>query len=70
MRTLLAKAAAEDLEVEQMDIETAFLNPTLSEDIYMEIPQHFDLIHPELKDKQAYLKLNKSLYRLKQAPRI
>ena len=70
LRILLAKAAAEDLEADHLDIDTAFCNPTIDEDIYVEIPQFFERIYPELKRaKDKYLKLNKTLYGLKQAPR-
>jgi reverse transcriptase-like protein len=69
LRILLAKAAADDLEIEHVDVNTAFLNPILEEEVYMEIPQFFELVFPELKNKDAYLKLNKALYGLKQAPR-
>jgi hypothetical protein len=41
LRALLAKAAAEDLEVDQLNVDTAFLNLTLKEEIYIEIPQFF-----------------------------
>lgn len=69
LRFLLAKVAAEDLEIDHIDVNTAFLNPTLKEDIYMEIPQFLDELIPELRGSQAYVKLNKALYGLKQAPR-
>ena len=66
MRVLLAKAAAEDLEVDYVDIDTAFLNPTLEEEIYIEVPRFLKEVFLELKGiKDAYLKLNKALYRLK-----
>jgi hypothetical protein len=38
LRALLAKTAAEDLEVDQLDVDTAFLNPTLKKKIYIKIP--------------------------------
>jgi hypothetical protein len=38
MHALLATAAAEDLEVEQIDIKTAYFNGPLKETIYMEPP--------------------------------
>ncbi|KAI0994521.1 hypothetical protein K3495_g13661 [Podosphaera aphanis] len=71
LRTLLAKAATEDLEVDHIDVNTAFLNPNIKQEIYMKIPYLFDLTHPETKshEHEYYLKLNKSLYGLKQAPR-
>jgi hypothetical protein len=45
LRALLAKTAAEDLEVDQLNVDTAFLNPTLKEEIYMVIPQFFKLLY-------------------------
>ena len=70
LRILLAHAAAKDLEVDQMDINTAFLIPKLEEEVYLEIPQFLE-VEPLLKTskKPAYLELLKSLYGLKQAPR-
>jgi transposase InsO family protein len=62
MRALLAKAAVEDLEVEQIDAKTAFLNGPLKETIYMEPPAGYDC-----GDKVLLLK--KALYSLKQAAR-
>jgi hypothetical protein len=34
----MAKVAAEDLDLDYVDVKTAFLNPTLQEEIYMQIP--------------------------------
>jgi transposase InsO family protein len=64
VRALLAKAAAEDLELHQLDIKTAFLHGELEETIYMEQPTGY-----EEGPAGAACKLNKSLYGLKQAPR-
>ena len=69
LRALLAVAAAEDLEIDQMDVDTAFLNPLLKEEIYMEIPEYFELLYPNIDFKGKCLRLMKSLYGLKQAPR-
>lgn len=69
LRILLALAAEHDLEIDHIDIDSAFLNPPLEEEIYMEIPEFFHELHPELKGRDAYLLLKKSLYGLKQAPR-
>ena len=58
-------AATLDLEIEQMDVKTAFLHGDLEEEIYMEQPEGF-----VVKGKENYVcKLKKSLYGLKQAPR-
>ena len=64
LRTLLAKVAAEDLELHQLDIKTAFLNGELEETIYMQQPQGYS----EGGANMVCL-LRKSLYSLKQAPR-
>ena len=65
IRTILALASHYDLELEQMDVVTAFLNGDLNEDIYMSIAQGFR--NPENSSKVC--KLQKSLYGLKQSPR-
>ncbi len=44
LRLLLAKAAVEDLEIEQMDVQTAFLNPVCKEEVYMEVLDFFHLV--------------------------
>ena len=57
-----------DLELKQLDFQTAFLNATLPDDIhiYAELPEGF-----YEKERQAgkVLKLKKALYGLKQSPR-
>src|SRR5690349_13737997 len=70
LRILLSKVAAEDLEADTIDIDTAFLNPDLMEDIYMEIPDGFYEYHLELRGKPYYIKLRKTIYGLKQSPRV
>ena len=65
IRTILALAALLGLEVDQMDVVTAFLNGDLDEIIYMEIPE--GLRNESNKDKVC--QLLKALYGLKQAPR-
>ena len=65
IRTMLALAATHDLECEQMDVTTAFLNGDLDEDIYMQIPEGLR----NAQNEGMVCKLQKSLYGLKQAPR-
>ncbi|RVW11901.1 Retrovirus-related Pol polyprotein from transposon TNT 1-94 [Vitis vinifera] len=65
IRVVLGLAASLDLEIQQMDVKTAFLHGDLDKEIYMEQPEGFIL-----KGKEDYVcKLKKSLYGLKQAPR-
>lgn len=54
----------EDLELEQLDVKTAFLHDELDEKIYMDIPEGYE---DQFKKGQVCL-LNKALYGLKQAP--
>ena len=62
---VLALVASLDLEVEQMDVKTAFLHGDLEEEIYMEQREGFVVNGNEIH----VCKLGKSLYGLKQAPR-
>ena len=65
IRIVLSLAATLDLEVEQMDVKTAFLHGDLEEEIYM---KQLDGFHVE--GKEYYVcRLRKSLYGLKQASR-
>ena len=61
IRSLLALANAYDLEIHQMDVNTAFLNGKLDYDVYMEQPEGF--VDPDRPDYVC--KLDKSLYGLK-----
>ena len=62
---MLAKAAIEDLKVNHININTAFLNPTISKEIFMAPTKLLKQVFPELKHKDAYIQLNKALYGLK-----
>ncbi|CAL1354730.1 unnamed protein product [Linum trigynum] len=65
IRTVLGLATSLNLEVEQMDVKTAFLHGDLEEEIYMEQPEGF-----KKEKKEDYVcRLRKSLYGLKHAPR-
>ncbi|GKE53233.1 retrovirus-related pol polyprotein from transposon TNT 1-94, partial [Tanacetum coccineum] len=65
IRIFLAYVAHKSFTVFQMNVKTAFLHGTLKEDVYVCQPEGFiDANHPS----HVY-KLNKALYRLKQALR-
>lgn len=63
IRLLMAFAVKLNLEIDHLDVETAFLNGNLDEEIYMEQPEGFS------NNKSKVCLLKKSLYGLKQAPR-
>jgi hypothetical protein len=65
IRCMVALGASLDLEMHQMDVKTAFLKPTLKEEIYMDQPQGF------AQEGRQHLKckLKKALYGLKQSGR-
>lgn len=65
IRVILALGAHYDLELEQMDVVTAFLNGDLEKDIYMNIHEGFRTT----TNSHMVCKLQKSLYGLKQSPR-
>nr|ABA97637.1 retrotransposon protein, putative, Ty1-copia subclass [Oryza sativa Japonica Group] len=65
IRTFFSIVAMHDLELEQLDVKTAFLHGELEEEIYMDQPEGF--IVPGKEDYVC--KLKRSLYGLKQSPR-
>jgi hypothetical protein len=65
IRTVLALAAIEDLDLRSVDISHAYINGTLEEEIYMQQPDGFPFGEPG-----DVLRLVKSLYGLKQAGRV
>ena len=67
MRVFLSIAAADDLELRQMDVETAFLHAPLKEEVYITLPHD----HPNrlrADGKPRIFRLKKALYGLKQGP--
>ncbi|KAG7591060.1 Zinc finger CCHC-type superfamily [Arabidopsis thaliana x Arabidopsis arenosa] len=65
IRVLLTIVAQEDLELEQLDVKTAFLHGELKEKIYMTPPEGYE----SMFKKNEVCLLNKALYGLKQAPK-
>lgn len=63
LRTVLAFANQKGMVVHQMDVKTAFLNGSLSEELYMDQAEGFE------HGKGLVCRLEKSIYGLKQASR-
>ena len=65
IRMLLAYACYKGFKLYQMDVKSAFLNGFIMEEVYIKQPLSFEnhFYH------NLVFKLNKSLYKLKQAPR-
>lgn len=66
LRTLVAVASHEDLEIHKMDAVAAFLNGVPKETIYLRVPEGFKIPG---RTARTVLQVNKSLYGLKQSPR-
>ncbi len=64
LRVLLSIVAAQDLELDQLDVKTAFLNGDLEEELYMQQPPGFEQGGPNIA-----CRLQKAIYGLKQAPK-
>ena len=65
LRIILTLVAHFDLELQQMDVKTTFLNGELEEEVYMKQLEGF----PSSDSEQLVCKLKKSIYGLKQASR-
>ena len=66
LRIILSIAAAEDLDLFQFDVSTAFLHGELTEEIYLEQPGGFSV---KGREGDVY-RLHKCLYGLKQSGRV
>jgi hypothetical protein len=67
-KVFLAAVTTLDLDFVQMDVETAFLNATLKEEVYITLPRGAKgALKPN--GEPRLFRLNKALYGLRQAPR-
>jgi hypothetical protein len=65
-KALFAIAAALDLEIEQINVKTAFLYGLIKETIFVEQPTGQE----DLNQLAKVCQLERALYRLKQSPRV
>lgn len=65
-RVLFAIAAYYDLDIDQMDVKTAFLYRIINQLVYVQIPKGLK----NSTNKRMVYKLLKALYSLKQASRL
>ena len=65
IRIILSLAVTNHWQLQQVDIQNAFLHGNLEEEVYMVQPQGY--VHPQFPNHLC--KLHKSIYGLKQAPR-
>ena len=68
-RVVVARMLIENLKGKVVDIENAFLNGDLENEIYMKIPEGYNEVISEDVDKQDCLVLQKAIYGLVQAAR-
>lgn len=64
---LLAIVAQQSWPLIQLDINNAFLNNDLEEDVYMDIPKGYNVDHRDSHSTPLVCKINNSLYGLRQA---
>ena len=65
LRMILSIGASENLEIHQMDVETAYLNGNIDEEVYMCQPEGFETG----RNSQKVCRLRKAIYGLKQSGR-
>ncbi|EGD76335.1 hypothetical protein PTSG_11675 [Salpingoeca rosetta] len=65
IRTTLAMAVARGMDIQQMDVNTAFLNAPVDHEIYVQPPAVDGIFSPN-----TVLRLKRGLYGLKQSPRL
>ena len=69
-RFLISLAIRENLDLRLMDVVTAYLYGPLDNEIYIKVPEGIELKNKSSTREQHCIKLNKSLYGLKQSGRM
>ena len=69
-RYLISMAAGLNLEMQLMDVMTAYLYGSQDSDIYMKVPDGLKIPDPKANRNMCSVKLQRSLYRLKQSGRM
>ena len=69
-RYLISLAVKMNLSIQLMDVVTAYLYGSLDSDIYMKVPEGMKLPNPKANRNMYCVKLQKSLYGLKQSGRM
>jgi hypothetical protein len=69
-RYLISLAVQNRLSLQLMDVVTAYLYGSLNSNIYMKVPDGIDVPNPKTKRNMYCVKLQKSLYGLKQSSRM
>ena len=73
VRLLLAYAAANDWEIHQIDVIAAYLHAELDEELYMELPDGYEVLGDTrfagVQDRSRVVRLLRALYGLKQSAR-
>jgi hypothetical protein len=69
-RYLISLAVQNRLSIQLMDIVTTYLYGSLDSEIYMNVPDGISIPSPKANSNMYYVKLQKSLYGLKQSGRM
>ena len=68
---LLSFVVQNNYKIDHLDVVTAFLNPEIDAEVYMQLPEGIDWLESTTipsGNRNCFLRLNKALYALRQAP--